>query len=171
MNNNIRFYLTIPLVALLGLVQSTLFSELRIFDVSPDLVLVAATTWVLIRDQPEGLLAAVVGGAAVAALSGGPRLLIVLIFCGCSILVGYAHRHLPQMAGIIPYLSIIAVTLIYKGLLIFWLQTTGKTVYIPGLIIQNVIPAVLLNLLLVVITYHLGVWIDKRFGPPTVDWQ
>jgi len=171
MKTNIRYYVTIPIIALLGLFQSAVFSDIRLFDVSPDLVFVVVITWVLVRDQPEGLLAAVVGGGVVASLSGGPRMLIFLLFVGCSILIGYAHRHLPRMAGIIPYLSIIAATLLYKGTLIFWLQTTTRRVYVPGLVIQNIIPEVLLNLLLVVVTYHLGTWADKKLGPPTVDWQ
>lgn len=171
MNSNIRYYLTIPIVALLGLAQAALFSDIRVFDASPDLVFVVVITWVLIRDQPEGLLAAIVGGAVVASLSGGPKMLIFLLFVGCSVLVGYAHRHLPRMAGIIPYLSIIFATLVYKGTMIFWLQTTAKLVYMPGIIIQNVVPAVLLNTLLTVFTYHLGVRIDKRLGPPTVEWE
>jgi len=146
-------------------------SQLRVFGVSPDLVLVVIVTWVLVRDQPEGLLAAISGGAAVAALSGGPRLLIFLLFIICSTLVGYAHRHLPKLAGVIPYLSIVAATLLYKGVMIFWMQTTREAVYLPGLAVQVVLPAVLWNVILMVVVYQLAVWVDKRLGPPTVEWE
>lgn len=128
-------------------------------------------TWVLVRDQPEGLLAAVVGGAAVASLSGGPRALIVLLFALCSILIGYAHRHVPRLAGIIPYVAVILATLLYKLVLLFWLQTTTGLVYWPGVLVQLVIPAVLINVVLMAVVYQLANWLNKKFGPPTVDWQ
>lgn len=163
--------ITIPLVALIGLIQATLTSQLRLFDVSPDLVLVVVITWVIIRDQPEGLLAAVIGGAAVAALSGGPRVLIVTLFMLCSLLAGYAHRHLPRLAGIIPYLAVLGATLLYKGILIFWLQTTTQRAFLPGLVVQVLGPALLYNVVTMAIIYELAVRLDKRLGPPTVDWQ
>lgn len=156
---------------MLAILQSSVFSGLRVFGVSPDLVLVAVVTWVLVRGQPEGLLAALVGGAVVAALSGGPRAIIVFLFAACSLLIGFAHDHLPRLAGIIPYLAVALVTLIYKGILIFWLQTTRQLVYWPGMLLQVLAPAVLLNLLLMYITYSLAMSIERRLRPPTVEWQ
>jgi rod shape-determining protein MreD len=147
------------------------FSSLQIFGVSPDLVLVVLVTWVLVRGQPEGLLAALVGGAILAALSGGPRVVVVFLFAACSLVVGFAHDHLPRLAGIIPYLAMTLVTLIYKGVLIFWLQTTRQPVYWPGLLLQVIAPAVILNLLLVFITYNLALSIERHLRPPTVEWE
>lgn len=155
----------------MAVLQSTIFSGLRVFGVSPDLVLVVTVTWVLVRGQLEGLLAALVGGAVVAALSGGPRALIVLLFVACSLIIGYAHNHLPRLVGIIPYLAVALVTLIYKGILIFWLQTTHQPVYWPGMLLQVLVPAVLLNLLLMFITYSLATSIERRLKPPTVEWE
>ncbi|MHB1356734.1 MAG: hypothetical protein ACYCZF_12255 [Anaerolineae bacterium] len=138
---------------------------------SPDLVLVVVVTWVLVRGQLEGLLAAIVGGAAVAALSGGPRAIIVFLLAACSLIIGFAHDHLPRLAGIIPYLSVTLATLIYKGVLIFWLQTTRQPIYWPGMLLQVLAPAVILNLLLMFITFNLATTIERRLKPPTVEWQ
>jgi rod shape-determining protein MreD len=158
-------------VALLALIQSTVFSGLRVFGVSPDLVLVIVVTWVLVRGQPEGILAALVGGASVAALSGGPRVIIAFLFVACSLLIGFSHDHLPRLVGIIPYLAVTMVTILYKGTLIFWMQTTHQPVYWPGMLVQVLVPAVLLNLLLLFITYNLAMTIDKSLRPPTAEWQ
>jgi cell shape-determining protein MreD len=138
---------------------------------SPDLVLVVVVTWVLVRGQPEGFLAALVGGAVVAALSGGPRALIIVLFVACSLFIGFARDHLPRLAGIIPYLAVVLVTLIYKGVLVFWLQTTRQPVYWPGVLLQVIAPAIILNLLLEFITYNLAVSIERRLRPPTAEWE
>ena len=55
--------------------------------------------------------------------------------------------------------------------MIFWMRTTREAVYLPGLAVQVVLPAVLWNVILMVIVYQLAVWVDKRLGPPTVEWE
>ncbi|NLV75030.1 MAG: hypothetical protein GXY52_10190 [Chloroflexi bacterium] len=166
-----RYYITIPIVALIAIFQATISPEFRLFGVNPDLTLVVTIVWVLIRGEQEGVLAALIGGAAVAALSGGPRLLIIASFVACNLLVGYAYRHLPRMAGIIPYLAIVVSTLLVKIVLIFWLSTTTDLLYLRGLVVQKVLPALLYNLVLMVVIYNLADRIDRRLGPPTVEWQ
>ncbi|MBM3188019.1 MAG: rod shape-determining protein MreD, partial [Chloroflexi bacterium] len=68
----IGLYIAIPLVALTAVVQSTLGPRLRVFGVSPDLVLLFLIAWVLLHGLRGSLSVSLVGGLMLDALSGAP---------------------------------------------------------------------------------------------------
>ena len=164
-------YLTIPLVVVIGIVQSTIVSRLRVFGVSPDLVLLFAISWVLVFSMRDGLFFALVGGLMLDAFSGAPFGLATASLLLASYLTAQAELNLFRTARILPYLSIALATLVYYAVFLFLLQMTGLRMPWGAALWRVVLPATCVNLLCMPAVYHALRWLYARLGPPSVEWE
>jgi rod shape-determining protein MreD len=85
--------LTVPLLALLALLQTTVFRQILFLDGSLDLLLVAVTCWSLLRPE-EGLVWALLGGLLADMFSGGPFGNTAIAYLLVAISVGSLHGRL-----------------------------------------------------------------------------
>ncbi len=163
--------MVIPLAALVAITQSSITSHLRVLGVSPDLVLVVATSNVLILGAKDGLLFALLGGLMLDAFSGAPFGLITLSLVVTGYLVGLAEYNLFRPAHIVPLPSIALATVVYYLLFIFFLQMTGRPTLWGATVQRVILPAILLNSVVMFLVYHLSLWLRSKLGPPTVEWE
>lgn len=161
----------IPLAALVAIVQSSITSHLRLLGVSPDLVLVFTASNILVLGPRDGLLFALLGGLMLDALSGAPFGLVTLSLVVTGYLVGLAEYNLFRTARIVPFLSIALATIIYYVLFAFLLQMTGHPTLWGATVQRVILPAVLMNAIMMFPVYYLLLWLRARLGPPTVEWE
>jgi rod shape-determining protein MreD len=161
----------IPLAALVAIAQSSITSHLRVFGVSPDLVLVFTTSSILVLGSKDGLLFGLLGGLMLDAFSGAPFGLVTLSLVITGYLVGMAEYNLFRSARIVPLLSITLATVIFYLLFIFLLQMTGRPMLWGATAQRVILPAIALNAAVMFLAYRLLLWLRAKLGPPTVEWE
>lgn len=161
----------VPLAALVAIAQSSVTSHLRFFGISPDLVLVFATSSILVLGAKDGLLFALLGGLILDAFSGAPFGLVTLALVVTGYLVSLAEYNLFRAARIVPLLSIALATVIYYILIVFFLQMTGRPTLWGATAQRVILPAIVLNAVVMFLVYHLLLWLRAKLGPPTVEWE
>ena len=88
-------YLSIPVLALVVVIQATLMPELSIAGGTPDLVLLVVLGWTLMAGYEQGLVWALVGGILQDLISAVPvgttSLALVLVVSLAALIVGQVH--------------------------------------------------------------------------------
>lgn len=112
---SLGFYLVIPLMAVLTILQSTLIPHFPILGVTPQLWLLATIAWALLRGWQEGIMWAFVAGVFIDLYSATPMGVTSLALMAAVGVVVLLQRNLPRYRVIIP----VILTLI--GTLVFWL--------------------------------------------------
>ncbi|MHB0858252.1 MAG: rod shape-determining protein MreD [Anaerolineae bacterium] len=163
--------MAIPIIAIVGLLQSTLASRIRVFGVSPDLVLLLTVSWVLLHGRQRGLLPALVGGLMIDALSGARFGFATLCLVVVVLLAGLGEMNVFRTARFLPILTIAVASLVYNLLYLFLLKMTGHPAQVSAMVWRVILPAVLVNILFMPLVYGPAHWVAKRFGPRAVEWQ
>ncbi len=112
---SLGFYLVIPLMVVIVILQSTLLPQLPIFGVTPQLWLLATIAWALLRGWQEGIIWAFVAGLFVDLFSAAPLGVTSLALMAAVGVVILLQRNLPAYRVIIP------VVLTVIGTLVFWI--------------------------------------------------
>jgi rod shape-determining protein MreD len=112
---SLGFYLVIPLMVVLTILQSTLLPQFPIFGVTPQLWLLATIAWALLRGWQEGIIWAFVAGLFVDLFSVTPLGVTSLALMAAVGVVVLLQRNLPAYRVVIP------VILTVIGTLFFWL--------------------------------------------------
>jgi rod shape-determining protein MreD len=112
---SLGFYLVIPLMVVLIILQSTLLPQFPILGVTPQLWLLATMAWALLRGWQEGIIWAFVAGLFVDLFSAAPLGVTSLALMAAVGVVVLLQRNLPAYRVVIP------VILTVIGTLVFWL--------------------------------------------------
>ncbi|HUS95049.1 MAG TPA: rod shape-determining protein MreD [Patescibacteria group bacterium] len=112
---SLGFYLVIPLMIVLTIVQSTLLPQFPILGATPQLWLIATIAWALLRGWQEGIIWAFVAGIFVDLFSAAPLGVTSLALMAAVGVVVFLQHHLPEYRVVIP------VILTVIGTLVFWL--------------------------------------------------
>ena len=87
------WFLSVPLLALLALLQTTVFRQILFLDGGFDLLLVALVCWSMLRPA-EGLAWALLGGIFADMFSGGPFGITSIAYLLVAICIGALHGRL-----------------------------------------------------------------------------
>lgn len=121
MNRGALFYLMIPLLLLLAVLQSTTASRWQLGGVKPDLVLLMVIAGTLLYGGRSGILWAFVGGAVIDLFSGGPLGASSLAMMAAVLLVSIGHRPLSRYNPLVPLaaaaLGTLGYAVVYLGIL------------------------------------------------------
>ena len=146
-------------------------SQLGVFVISPDLMLLFAVSWVLLLGLGDGILIGGTGAVVLDALSGAPFGIATLsLTCG-SCLAGLGEINVFRTAWYLPYVAIAIATPIYNVLFLVLLQAAGHTVHWGTMLWRVVLPTTVLNVLCMPIVYGLTSWLCRRNRPKSVEWQ
>lgn len=155
-------YFGIPVLLVAAVVQSTWLERIRLLGGRPDLVLLLAVTWAIIRGANEGAIWGFVGGLFCDLLSGGGLGLWTISLT----VVGFVSG-LPWVHALGPTVIRLALmsalgTLLGHVLLVLVMSLVGRPVGV-GRAIQTVAgPAALLNFLLSPFAFTFLVWFHQR---------
>jgi rod shape-determining protein MreD len=162
--------ISIPLLIIIAVLQSSLLSQLRFLAGGIDLALVTVVCWSLLRPE-EGLVWAAVVGALCDFLSGGPFGATSIAFITAAFLAGQLHGRL----WITSPLAIMAVTLIgtlvSQAILILFLLILNYSLDVPYSFLYIVLPTTFLNMVASVPIYLALQRLHRRTLPPMLAME
>ncbi len=115
MNRGVLFYLMVPLLLLLSLLQSTAAGRLQLGGVKPDLVLLTVIIGTMLYGGRSGVLWGFVGGIGVDLFSGGPIGASSLALMAAALLASLGHRPLSRFNVMVPLAAATLGTLTYAA--------------------------------------------------------
>ena len=163
-----RYYLFIPALFLLAVLQSSALCWLLPFPVRPDLMLLAVLSWGMIAGAHQALLWGLVGGLMVDLLSGAPLGLTIIA------LVPVALTALLRDYSVLESNILAALLGAFIGSVLFYLagmivlQSTGTSLPWGQTLLHVLLPATILNSALVPAAYVVLRWLGERLWPEQV---
>lgn len=156
-----NFYLTLPLLTSVALIQRTLLSRVNPWGARPNLMLLVVLIWVVVRGLEEGIVWGFVGGLIVDFLSGGPLAATALALLAGALLAG---QSLGQGIGS-PVVRLMLLTLLgaatYHLVLLITLDWTGHPIDWGFALLRVAGPSVVLNAVLAPLVRGPLVWLER----------
>jgi rod shape-determining protein MreD len=161
----VTFYLALPLLTIVALLQNAWLSRLSIFGARPDLMLLFVLCWTIVGGFGEGIIWAFVGGLMIDLLSGGPMGAHILALIG----VAFVGRQ-PWGEGLgAPLIRVLLLalvgSLVYHAVLLTVLTWTGHAVDWGYSFLQVTGPSVALTVVLSPVVQRMMGWARGRLQP------
>ena len=170
-SSTINAYILAALLAVVALVQSTIITRIRVFGVSPDLVLLFVVATVLIGGAHEELLVSLVGGVTTDILSSAPFGLTTISLVAVNYLVGLGEINIFRTVRIWPYTAVLVATLVYNGVFMILLEITGRELLWGPTLWRVVAPSLFVNTLCMPFMYLLVYWLCSHMRPKPAEWE
>jgi rod shape-determining protein MreD len=151
-----------------ALTQSTLIPELGFTQIKPDLVLLVVVARSAVGGLPGGLVWGFFGGLVLDVFSGAPFGSNALAMVLVAFLASFADSGIFRSGIVQPLLLTFVATLLYDLVIMAVLQVTGHEVLWLGTFLRLVLPAAVLNAILMPLFYLLAHWMERRFEFETV---
>jgi rod shape-determining protein MreD len=163
------YVLGVPLLVLLAILQSAVFSQVRLLEGQADLVLLAVVAWALTGRWQEAMILGVVGGICLDLLSAVPigvsSLALVIVAYGVAVTEGRLWgAHLLTPLGVI-----LAASLVFSGVGLLGSLLAGAVIDLSSVATRVVLPALFLNLLLAIPSAQLASVLQRLLFPPEVE--
>lgn len=152
-----------------ALLQSTVVSHWRLMAGSPDIVLLSVIAWNLLGRGADGLLWAFFGGLFADLLSAGPLGAHTLGMLIVGFLAGLTEGRLYRSHILLPLASALIGTLVFHSLYLGLLALTGYPVAWGDSLSLVTLPAVFLNLALMLPLYALVQRLYTWLRPASVE--
>ena len=111
-------YIALPLMAVLAVLQTAVFSRLPIFNSVPQIILLASISWGLLRGVTEGVVWAFIGGFILDLFSIAPMGLTAVSYITAVFVTVWLQESLPQSRFFIPLalagFGTIIATIVYQ---------------------------------------------------------
>lgn len=162
--------MAVPLTLLLALAQTTMAGDVVLLGVHPNLLLLFATSWVLIRGLGEGLLIGLIGGILLDVSSAAPfGAALLSLSLGLS-LAALGQVNVFQGAWLLKYLVIAGATMLFNLVFILILRLSGYDMSLGLSLGRVVLPELLIHVALMPVVYGFVKWLCTRLEPPTVEF-
>jgi rod shape-determining protein MreD len=158
-------------VAVLGLaaiLQSTLLPHFAILGVKINLVLLLVTAWSIRRGIESGLQWALIGGVAIDVLSAGPFGSSIVAFGLAAVIAGSVGTGLRQTSILLPFILIPLISIVATLTGAFILQAVGHPISWPVIVATVALPSAVLDTFAILLLYPLVSAADHRLS--TVEW-
>lgn len=136
-------YLAVPVMMILAIAQTAVLPHFPIYGLVPQLPLLVAISWGLLRGVDEGVLWGFVAGLLLDLFSVSPMGLTSLAFMVAILIVTWIDVALPTSRVFLPMLLAALATLIYLLLYFLGLQLLGRPVSfqsvtaLPGVVLLH----------------------------------
>ena len=121
-------YLVVPLLVVVGLLQTALMPHLALWGVFPDLPILVVASWGLLRGPVEGSLWGFIAGVTIDLFSGGPFGAATLSLVIVGLLAGLGKASALHSNITLPVLVVFLVTIIHNLIYLLVLQISGLNV-------------------------------------------
>jgi rod shape-determining protein MreD len=148
------WWIAVPLLAVLSLLQTTIFRQILLLDGNLDLLLVAVLCWSLLRPE-EGMVWAVAAGCFSDLFSGGPFGLTAIAYLFTAFSVGQLHGRLRTHSPVVVMAIALFGTVLTHLVSIALLALFGRNLDIGYLLLYVTLPTAFLNTLCAVPVYLL----------------
>lgn len=146
-------YLAVFLLAGIALLQTTLAPQLSFLGGTPQFMLLTVVSWSLLRGGREGVVWGFIGGVMLDLLSGAPFGVMTLPLLLMGFLSGLGEFNVFRANFLLPGLVIVVTTLAYHALVLVLFQVLGQPVAWESAVRHVMLPAVLLNVLVLPLIY------------------
>ncbi len=146
------WFFSVPLLALLALLQTAVFRQIRFLDGNLDLLLVAVACWSILRPE-EGLGWALLGGIFADLFSGGPFGITAIAYLLAAIGIGALHGRLWTHSPLAVMAIVLFGTIIAHLASIALLVLFGHSLEVGYLLTYVTLPTAFLNTIVSVPVY------------------
>jgi rod shape-determining protein MreD len=164
----LALWLSVPLLALLAAMQTSLVPSLDVGAARPQLVLVFVICWAVVRGEGEALPWAIVGGALLDLLSPLPPGSHIVALCLVAFTADLGHRFLHGQSLLFAAVAVALGSLVYGALLLGFAGDLPHRAVLLGLARRQILPGAAYNLVLTVpVLLLLRAW-NRRFPRPVL---
>ncbi|MGA9533012.1 MAG: rod shape-determining protein MreD [Anaerolineales bacterium] len=160
--------LGIPALALLAILQSTVFGTLRVLDGAPDLILLAVVGWALTGRARQAMALGLVGGVFLDLLSGTPIGTSAIGLILVAYLVSLSEGRFWEAHFLMPLAAVLGASLVYHTAGLVVLVLLGRTLDWAYALTRVVLPSTFLNLLLALPVAQAAESLEVTLYPPEV---
>lgn len=141
-------YLVAPILAVLAVLQSTLVPLLPLGNLRPDLILVVVLGWGAVSNSRDAVAWGLVGGLALDILTGLPFGLHAVTLGVVGLIADLLGVDFFRSNIVTPLITAFIATMLYYAMALALLQVSGRAVDWPVWMARIVLPAALVNTLL-----------------------
>lgn len=163
-------YLVVPLLFVTALIQSTIVAHVDIWGVFPDLPLLWVVSWGLLRGARQGMVWGFIAGVALDVFAGGPFGAGTLSMIAAGFLVGLTEPTLFRSHLALPLVAAFVATLVYDLVFMGIIRLSGGTVLWGEAMLHLVLPAAVLNTLLIPLVFIVARWLSRRFSGGQIEY-
>jgi rod shape-determining protein MreD len=163
-------YLYSGLLFGLALLQSSVMPKITLLGVHPDLVLMAVTSWSLLRGSEEGMLWALIGGVILDLFSGAPFGVYSLALIIIGFAAGLGQRNMLRIEILAPILVIPLSTVVYLLITMVLLSVLGWKIEWTARLGTVLLPSVLVNSLGMPFVYLPARLLHRRVAREEISW-
>jgi rod shape-determining protein MreD len=156
--------IAVPLLAVLSLLQTTVFRHILLLDGNLDLLLLVVLCWSLLRPE-EGMIWAVLAGFFCDIFTGGPFGVTSIAYLFAAFCISYLHGRLRTHSPIVVMAIALFGTILAHLATVALLVLFGRTLEVGYLLMYVTLPTAFLNTLGAVPVY-LGLRSVHRIGVP-----
>lgn len=160
-------YAAVPLMALLAVIQAAILPYFTIFGLSPQLLLVFALAWGLLRGPEDGAAWAFIAGIFLDVFSATPMGVSALALMVGVVAAAFVQRSLPPSRFFLPVVLAAMASLIYLLLYLLILRLTGYPVTWAA--VERLPLVAVLNSVLVLPVYWLLYTLDRNLRRRKVE--
>lgn len=159
----------VPLMALMAILQSTVFSQVRLMGGQADVVLLAVVAWALGGRWREAMILGVVGGACLDLLSAVPLGISSLALVAIAYGVAVTEGRLWGAHFLTPLGVVLAASLVFSGLSFAGSLMAGAAFDAASAAARVMLPSLFLNLVLAIPATQLATVVQRQIFPPEVE--
>ena len=160
------YWIGIPLMAALAILQSSVLGMLRLLDGSADLVLIAVVSWSLTGRMHESMILAMVGGLLLDLLSGAPFGLTAVGLVLVAYFVSFLEGRFWEANFLIPLGVMTASAVIFHANMALAAALSGRPVDLDLAISRVFLPSAVFDVLLSLPAAQLAIRVrDSLFAP------
>lgn len=163
-------YISVPLLLLLSLLQSTAVPRLQIGAVWPDFLLLAVMSWALVDRIDEAIVWAMVGGIGVDLMSGGPFGASAAGLMAAALVAGVTSSGLFRGRTVLPLVTAAAATLAFHAVYVLAMLLVGQRADVVDALFRVALPSAVYNAALSIIVFRVMAAIDRRIRPKALRW-
>ncbi|NIM95954.1 MAG: rod shape-determining protein MreD [Anaerolineales bacterium] len=163
------YLIGIPILAILAILQSVVFNDIKLLDGRTDLILLAVVTWGIVGRPREALVWALVGGLFLDLLSGVPLGTTSIILIVITFLVSFSEGRFWESHFLMPMGVILAASLLYYVLSMAIIWIIGHELDFNMTLFRIILPSTFLNLLLILPATQLARSLRQSLYPPEVS--
>jgi len=163
-------YLVVPLLIVAVLLQSTVVTHIVVWGIFPDLPLLIVVSWALLRGARQGVVWGFIAGVALDVFSGAPFGAGTLSLIAAGFLAGMAEPAVFRSHLALPLAAAFVTTLVYDLLFIGVVHLSGGKVVWGDTILHLILPAAVLNAIVIPVVFVVIRWISKRFSGGRIEY-
>jgi rod shape-determining protein MreD len=162
------YIISLPLLALLTILQSAVFNDLKLLDGRTDLILLFVVAWGIHGRSREAMIWGLAGGLFLDLLSGLPLGITSMILVLIAYLVSFTEGRFWEANFLMPMGVMMGASIVFHILSLSILFLLGKSIEMDYALVRIMLPSTFINLILALPATQLIKLLINSIYPPEV---